>query len=72
VFDRSQTDAGKKEIYGQNLICDTQHPDLREGPIEDEGHVNEQRAAIGMMRLALYVQLVVALSPGICAAHANQ
>src|SRR5258708_3785121 len=58
VFDRSQTDAGKKQTYGENLICDSQHPKLHTGPIEDELNVNQRRAAIGLMRLALYAQLV--------------
>jgi hypothetical protein len=68
VFDRSQTDAGKKQMYGQNLTCDTQNPKLHTGPIEDEDHVDERRAAIGLMRLELYAQLVVAMSPNLCPA----
>ena len=67
VFDRLQTDAGKKEMYGQNLICDMERHELREGPIEDERHVNERRAAIGLIRVEIYAQLVVTMSPNICA-----
>jgi hypothetical protein len=36
VFDRSQTDAGKKQMYGENLTCDSEHPKLHTVPIEDE------------------------------------
>jgi hypothetical protein len=71
VYDRSQTDAGKKQMYGQNLICDSEHPKLLTGPIEDEEHVNQRRAAIGLMRLELYTQLVVAMSPDVCQAAAG-
>jgi hypothetical protein len=68
VLDRSRTDAGRKQIYGENLTCDKEHPKLHSGPIEDEYHVNQRRAAIGLMRLELYVQLVVAMSPNVCSA----
>ena len=68
VLDRSQTDAGKKQMYGENLTCDNEHPELHIGPIEDEDHVNQRRAAIGLIRLELYAQLVVAMSPNICPA----
>jgi hypothetical protein len=68
VYDRAQTDAGKKQMYGQNLTCDAEHPKLHTGPIEDEAHVNQRRAAIGLMRLELYTQLVVAMSPDVCPA----
>jgi preprotein translocase subunit SecD len=68
VLDRSQTDAGKKQTYGENLTCDKEHPKLHTGPIEDEDHVDQRRAAIGLMRLKLYAQLVVAMSPNVCPA----
>jgi hypothetical protein len=72
VFDRSQTDAGGKQRYGQNLTCDTEHQEMRTGPIEDSDHVDERRAAIGLMRLGLYAQMVVAMSPNMCGAIAAQ
>lgn len=69
VFDRAQTDAGKKQMYGGNLICDSEHPKLHTAPVEDEQNVNQRRAAIGLVRLAIYVQLVVAMTPnGVCPA----
>ncbi len=55
-------------MYGENLTCDKEHPELHTGPIEDEDHVNQRRAAIGLMRLELYAQLVVAMSPNVCPA----
>ncbi len=70
VFDRLQTDAGTKQMYGENLTCDQEHPELRTGPIEDEDHVNQRRAAIGLMRLELYTTLVVEMSPNLCPATA--
>jgi hypothetical protein len=48
--------------------ADKEHPELHTGPIEDEDHVNQRRAAIGLMRLELYAQLVVAMSPNVCLA----
>ena len=68
VFDRSRTDAGKKQLYGENLTCDSEHPKLHVGAIEDERNVNQRRAAIGLMRLEMYAALVVAMSPDFCAA----
>jgi hypothetical protein len=66
VLDRSRSETGKKQIYGENLICDTTSPKLRTGPIEDEQQVNQRRAAIGLMRLEIYVQLVTAITPNVC------
>jgi hypothetical protein len=66
MFDRSQTDAGKKQMYGANLTCDTENPKLHKGPIEDEEHVDQRRAAIGLMRLELYTRLVIEMSPNVC------
>jgi hypothetical protein len=68
VLDLSQTDAGKKQMYGQTLSCDTERPKLHTGPIEDEDHVDQRRAAIGLMRLELYAQLVAGMSPDVCPA----
>jgi hypothetical protein len=69
VFDRSQTDAGMKQMYGENLTCNNENPPkLHTGPIEDEDNVNQRRAAIGLMRLELYAQLVVSMTPNVCPA----
>jgi hypothetical protein len=66
VFDRLQSDSRKKQLYGQNLICDSQHPKLHEGEIEDPDHVDERRASIGLMRLSLYVEAVIQTTPDVC------
>ncbi len=68
MLDRSLTDSGKQQVYGENLTCDSQNPKLHTGPIEDENHVNLRRAAIGLMRLELYSAFVVRMSPNVCSA----
>jgi len=47
VYDRSQRDAGRAQLYGQNMECSSKAPTLHRGPIEDEAHVNVRRASIG-------------------------
>jgi hypothetical protein len=71
VYDRSAGDAGRKQLYGQNLVCTGESPTWRPAPIEDEGAVDIRRARIGLMRLELYVRTVVELSPAMCAAAAT-
>jgi hypothetical protein len=66
ALDRSLTDAGRKQQYGENLTCDLAHPKLRTGPIEDVEHVDARRAAIGLLRLELCAQIVTEMSPDIC------
>ena len=72
MFDRSRSDMGKKQVYGENLVCDSNHPKLHRGPIEDADNVNRRRAAIGLMRLELYTQLVIEMSPNLCPAAPNK
>jgi hypothetical protein len=66
MFDRSQLDAGRKQWYGENLTCVSDNPKLHIGPIENEKNVNQRRAAIGLMRLELYAQLVTKMTPDFC------
>ena len=66
MLDRLQSDDGKKQIYGENLVCDAQSPKLHRGDIEDPERVDDRRAAIGLMRLKLYEQFVIALTPDVC------
>jgi hypothetical protein len=68
MLDRTKTDAGEKQLYGENLVCSVDNPKLHLAPIEDERHVNERRATIGLLRLELCVQLVVARMPDFCRA----
>ena len=59
-------DTGKKQMYGENLTCDNEHPKLHSGPIEDEHNVHQRRAAIGLMRLEVNAQLVAEMTPNVC------
>jgi len=59
LYDRSQRDAGRVQLYGQNLECSPQSPTLHRGPIEDEANVNVRRATIGLVRLELYERVVI-------------
>jgi hypothetical protein len=66
VYDRSFGDAGRKQLYGENLECNNEDPTLHETPIEDEEHVNVRRAQLGLMRIELYARTVIELSPVAC------
>jgi hypothetical protein len=74
MYDRAQTDQGKSEMYGVNLIC---QPDgkLAPGPIVDPEQVEQRRAAIGLIPLKTYIRLGnVFAGPEFCKAalHATQ
>ena len=66
VYDLTQIDKGKKQYFGERLIC--QSGELREAPIEDEEHVNQRRAELGLMRIELYSYLVSRIMPQMCSA----
>jgi len=65
VYDRSQRDVGKKQLYGQHLECKAGEK-LHEAPIEDEAHVNQRRAELGLIRMELYARLVQETMPQLC------
>ena len=65
VYDRSQRDEGRNQLYGSNLEC-RDAEELHESPLDDEAHVNERRARMGLMRMELYARLVVEISPRMC------
>ena len=65
VYDRTQRDRGKKQIYGEQLEC-LADKSLREAPIDDEATVNMRRAQLGLLRIELYAELVRIHSPDIC------
>ena len=71
VYDRSQRDMGKDQLYGENLECRTGES-LHETPILDEAHVNQRRAELGLVRLELYARLAIENSPQLCAAAAKE
>ena len=66
VFDRSQSDSGRMQRYGEDFLCDAANPQLHAGPIEDAPNVNRRRAEIGLIRLELYGQFVAAVNPAMC------
>jgi hypothetical protein len=57
---------GKKQRFGERLVC--QSGKLHEAPIEDEEHVNQRRAEIGLMRIELYSYMVARMMPQMCSA----
>jgi hypothetical protein len=65
VYDRTQRDGGKKQLYGEQLECLPGRP-LSEAPIEDEATVNMRRAQLGLLRIELYARLVRLHSPDMC------
>jgi hypothetical protein len=65
VYDRTQRDEGKKQLYGEQLEC-SHGRSLSEAPIDDEGTVNIRRAQVGLLRMELYARLVRLHSPDIC------
>jgi len=58
MYDRAATDEGRPQRYGENFTCDSQHPEMHPYPIEDEAHVDERRAALGAIRLALQTRVI--------------
>src|SRR6266853_273502 len=66
MYDRAQRDEGRNQRYGEQLECIDANPELREAPIDDEAHVNERRASLGLMRMELYARLVIEVSPKMC------
>jgi len=71
VYDRSQRDEGRNQLYGQNLECNETNPELHEAPIDDEAGVNDRRARLGLMRMELYARIVVEMSPRMCGARSK-
>lgn len=65
VYDRTQRDMGKKQLYGEQLECLAGRA-LSEAPIEDEATVNMRRARLGLLRIELYAELVRLHSPDMC------
>jgi uncharacterized protein DUF6624 len=61
MYDRASTDEGRPQRFGENFVCDDQHPDLHPAPIEDEANVNERRAAVGRVRLELQARIITAV-----------
>ncbi len=65
VYDRTQRDQGRNQLYGQQLECASGRV-LDVAPLDDAKHVNIRRAELGLMRLELYARLVRLNSPDVC------
>jgi uncharacterized protein DUF6624 len=65
VYDRSQYDLGKPQLYGEQMICNAGEK-LHEAPIEDPAHVNDRRAQLGLIRAEIWTRLAAELMPQFC------
>ncbi|HUJ32448.1 MAG TPA: DUF6624 domain-containing protein [Candidatus Acidoferrum sp.] len=65
AYDRSQRDLGKPQLYGQQLECKARET-MHEAPIEDEPHVNQRRAELGLIRVELYARITAEMMPQFC------
>jgi hypothetical protein len=70
VYDRTQRDQGRNQLYGEQLEC-SQGNALKEAPIDDESNVNHRRARLGLMRMELHARLVRLHSPDMCGSQAQ-
>jgi hypothetical protein len=66
VYDRFERNEGREQRYGTQLQCNAKG-ELVEAPIADEASVNQRRAELGMVRVALYERLVQQGQPNACA-----
>jgi hypothetical protein len=67
VYDRSQRDVGKKQLYGEDLECKAGKK-LHEAPMEDAANVNLRRAELGLIPVELYERLIAWTMPQFCQA----
>jgi hypothetical protein len=65
VYDRSQRDAGKKQLYGEQLECNAGEK-MHEAPVEDETGLNQRRAELGLIRAELYERIAAEMMPQFC------
>ena len=71
VYDRTQRDQGKNQLYGEQLEC-SREKTLEVAPMDDAKNVNIRRSELGLMRLELYARFVRLLSPDMCGAVGSQ
>jgi len=71
VYDRSQRDTGKKQLYGEQFECNPGER-LHPAPLADEAHVNQRRAELGLIRIEFYVRLLAETMPQFCSAASPQ
>ncbi|MEZ5358927.1 MAG: DUF6624 domain-containing protein [Candidatus Zixiibacteriota bacterium] len=55
LVDRIRMFDGEKQVYGSQVVWDEEKNGLVVYPIEDEEHVDERRAEVGLMPLAIYL-----------------
>lgn len=65
VYDRSQGDVGKKQRYGENFVCNPGEK-LHMAPVEDEPHLNQRRAELGLVRIEVYERILAETMPQFC------
>lgn len=65
VYDRSQRDVGKKQLYGEQLECNAGEK-MHEAPVEDEAGLNQRRAELGLIRAELYERIAAEMMPQFC------
>lgn len=58
VYDRSQRDVGKKQLYGSQFECQAGEK-LHLAPTDDEAHLNERRAELGIIRIEFYLRMLM-------------
>ena len=68
VYDRTQRDQGRNQLYGQQLEC-TKAGVIDVAPLDDAASVNTRRADLGLMRLELYTKVIRLTSPACGAFH---
>src|SRR5258708_9490459 len=69
VYDRSSHDAGRNQLYGQNLEWNSEDTALHETPIKDEEHIDLRRAQVSLMSVELYARNFTELSRAYCPAR---
>ena len=62
VYDRTQRDQGKNQLFGQQLEC-TKANVIDVAPLDDAATVNVRRAELGLIRLELYTRVIRQNSP---------
>ena len=65
VYDRSQRDVGKNQLYGEQLECKAGEK-MHEAPVEDEAGLNRRRAELGLIRAELYDRIAAEMMPQFC------
>ena len=65
VYDRLARNMGRNQLYGTQLEC-TAGGTLAESPLDDPATVNQRRAKLGMLRLAVYEDVVRTITPDMC------